>query len=1241
MKTSTLTKLFRNSPGVAMAALCALLGTPGAEAQVQCVDTNGVKYLQPPNLDGYDISDSLGYVMADDFVCTNTGPVSDIHIWGSWLNDQHGIITNFWLGIYSDVPATTNASSGTVTPSHPGGLLWSQAFPTGQFAESEVGSSQEHFISPASVNIIGPDTQVWYYCFTPTNPFIQTGNATAPKVYWLAAYAQGQKFGPQYDQAPQYGWKTTPTVQNDVSVFTFWPGALPGSTATWNENTTPANSPIGAQPLDLAFELTTATNSQPSCCPEGNTKYVQPPNLQNGIDLDARDIRGGTLADDFRCITTGPITDIHVWGSWLSDEFDFNASFTLSIWSDVPATPANGAPSHPGAILWTQTFGPQDYNYCPYASVPEPFDDPNYNAPIPPVLNFGASTNLYYLCFYPTNPFVQTGTPNAPTNFWLSLTETDPQATGPFYFGWKTSALHYNDPAVYTLHPATPAWNSFVTATGSNFDLAFQINTETNVTTPGCNDTNAVKFYQPPQTAPQQGFNVRDSRDAIALADDFLCTRTGPVSGIHVWGSWLNDLHGSVSNFWIGIYNDVPAVILPGTTQVLANSHPGALLWYQNFGATSGQFTESYYTNAIEYFYNPTNNQIIGQDTQVYQYCFFPTNPFVQQGTPNAPTNYWLAIRAQVYDTNTAVIYGWKSSAVPYNDPAVWGTFVGGFPNGTWQSMTNPLTGQQFDLSMLLTTMTTTNCTPTVRCVGDKTVYCSAGTTWSFDGPVVIDPCCSTLPTITTNIVTNSITACSQSYTANFTITDCNGIIGSGCQQTVTVLDTNAPIFINCMPSETVACGSSWAFNVPVAQYVCSGLNAPVGILSSNVTMQAPCLDVYTVDWSATNQCNGAVAYCQEQVVVKDTNAPVISCGTNFTVEWPDSWTFTPPTAVYACSGVSVPVNILSSNVDRTQCGTTNTIVWSAINQCNDAMATCTQVVTVVCPCQETNGIIKYTQPPNTTQGYDVWNSTTLPPNTDDGTWLLADDFVCTNTGYITDLHIWGSWLNNAVALNDITFWLGLFSDDPATTNNLYSTPASLIWSQCFAPGEYSENFWSPSTESFLDPGPPSILGSDNVAWYYCFYPTNPPIQHGSTLSHKTYWLAVYAQLPAGVTNYFGWKTTAKVQNDISVHAKWVFGACPSTINPARLAWSPTRTVTGAPLDLAFQISTATNCAATFLTIDPTTNNQVIVQWPSGVLQGATNVLGPYVDMPAAVSPYTTPEFPLPPTNRFFRVRCN
>lgn len=226
---------------IGLATLCFLATIASAPAQVQCVETNGVKYLQSPNLAGFDVSDSLGYVLADDFVCTNSGPITDIHIWGSWLSDVHGTITNFWLGIYSDVPAVTNPASGMVTPSHPGNLLWSNSFPQGQFSESELESSQEQFISPDSSSIIGPDSQVWYYCFYPQVPFDQRGSTTAPVIYWLAAYAQGI-FGAEIVNPPQYGWKTTFSVQNDASMNTPWTGSLPASGASWNVTTTPPSS---------------------------------------------------------------------------------------------------------------------------------------------------------------------------------------------------------------------------------------------------------------------------------------------------------------------------------------------------------------------------------------------------------------------------------------------------------------------------------------------------------------------------------------------------------------------------------------------------------------------------------------------------------------------------------------------------------------------------------------------------------------------------------------------------------------------------------------------------------------------------------------------------------------------------------------------------------------------------------------------------------------------------------------
>jgi hypothetical protein len=134
--------------------------------------------------------------------------------------------------------------------------------------------------------------------------------------------------------------------------------------------------------------------------------------------------------------------------------------------------------------------------------------------------------------------------------------------------------------------------------------------------------------------------------------------------------------------------------------------------------------------------------------------------------------------------------------------------------------------------------------------------------------------------------------------------------------------------------------------------------------------------------------------------------------------------------------------------------------------------------------------------------------------------------------------------------------------------------------------------------------------------------------------------VAAYAQLPSGLPNYFGWKTTPNFQHDISVHSQWLFGSCPTNLPQAGIAWQPTHDVTGLPLDLAFEITTATNCASTFITIDYLSTNKVVLTWPRGILQVSTNVMGTYVDLPGAVSPYTNTTLPFPPTNRFYRVRC-
>lgn len=77
-------------------------------------------------------------------------------------------------------------------------------------------------------------------------------------------------------------------------------------------------------------------------------KWEQIPDTStNGLDVLAAVPRG--LADDFRCTTTGPITQIRLRGSWLNDNVATQACFCLGIFADIPRQGTNY--SRPGQLL--------------------------------------------------------------------------------------------------------------------------------------------------------------------------------------------------------------------------------------------------------------------------------------------------------------------------------------------------------------------------------------------------------------------------------------------------------------------------------------------------------------------------------------------------------------------------------------------------------------------------------------------------------------------------------------------------------------------------------------------------------------------------------------------------------------------------------------------------------------------------------------------------------------------------
>ena len=194
-----------------------------------------------------------------------------------------------------------------------------------------------------------------------------------------------------------------------------------------------------------------------------------------------------TVGDDFLCQISGQISGFRIWGSWLNDLVDTNATFQVSLWSDVPAVIGQSPFSHPGSLLCTSTFYPPEtpqsggsavlrYQYSQYAvNLQETFYNPNV-----PGLGglIGTDTQIWHNDFFPFVPscFVQDGGPfaNART-YWLTVNYVS-QTGGNYKFGWKTSTRHWQDAGVFgrqpRLEPPVPPAQRHQTGLGeSNLEI--------------------------------------------------------------------------------------------------------------------------------------------------------------------------------------------------------------------------------------------------------------------------------------------------------------------------------------------------------------------------------------------------------------------------------------------------------------------------------------------------------------------------------------------------------------------------------------------------------------------------------------------------------------------------------------------------------------------------------------------------------------------------------------------------
>ncbi|MHC4336014.1 MAG: DUF7901 domain-containing protein, partial [Planctomycetota bacterium] len=204
---------------------------------------------------------------------------------------------------------------------------------------------------------------------------------------------------------------------------------------------------------------------------------------------------------------------------------------------------------------------------------------------------------------------------------------------------------------------------------------------------------------------------------------------------------------------------------------------------------------------------------------------------------------------------------------------------------------------------------------------------------------------------------------------------------------------------------------------------------------------------------------------------------------------------------------------------------------------------------------------------------------------------FLADDFLCTESGPITGIHIWCSYRSDIKYMDPPILSLVIYDNVPAGTGGIYySRPGQALWNAYVQPT--AERIYATAEESFYDP-PDAIVGNDTIVWQYNFeFGEDEAFQQ---LRDRIYWLGLkhtfdlsgdglvnildLAQLKDYWPGSFGWKTSVVEQYEDA--AVWTdvltFGGAPHVV-PTPAIWLPmdypdVHEYAGQPIDLAFVIT--------------------------------------------------------------------
>ncbi|UCG59468.1 MAG: LamG domain-containing protein [Phycisphaerales bacterium] len=1207
------------------------LGTDCTMVDCECNwdpgDGHKMHWPQMPAKGRWDV-EFANSTLADDWRCSGTGPVEDIHFWVSWMMDMAQEIDNVTVTIYSDNP-DPDGPTGPLY-STPGDRLWVRNFALGEFTLRDMPYDWQGWFDPSSGAWRLRDHARWQQiniCHIP-DPFIQE----AGKIYWLAI---------NFGELRYVGWKVSESEHfNDDGVW--WDEAG----KRWIE----LRDPTTRESLDLAFVITGEGGPPPlqACClPDGTCidttvgdcldqggtpqgigtdcstvdcpvcdwtpgkphkmHWPQLPDLDpTGVDVEWERLGVHSLADDFLCSATGPITDIHIWCSFYDDILPSDGpgslSFYLSIRANRPAGDGVLFSMPQGDPLWSRTFGPGEYTVQLVHEGPQGWYNPGSLATDYEPDNH-KQTYQYNFCIE-EDPFIQ----EEGIIYWLEVGASPSGRTdSDIRVGWKTTQrdLRWNDDAVkaHALAGVTmysrlqyPYGHEYEQET---LDLAFVITGEpgppperqacclpdgtcenltpvrcaerggtlqgpgsdcTTVDCPGdCDwqvgDPHKMHF---PQLPDPDGWDM-DITEPHVSADDWKCSETGPVTDIHFWYSWLGDRVGIIDNVHASIHAD---------DRSGSYSKPGELLWSRDFGP--GEFNLCLYGEGDQGFIQHVDAAGGGllahfNDHQNIYQCDIVgiPDPFVQR----EGNIYWLDISIKLRDRERTRI-GWKTSREHFEDFA-----VGDSPSGGWGVWVDPA-GNSLDLAFVITgdgggpgerlefgdapeaalaypSICVQGAFPTCINVGPAG-WIQHNNFGAYFGPRVdfeLDGNAGLCPLFNPN--TYNRDECSQDGDAGLITPAAYTITGPIGSETV----------VPCIASQTAALGR-----------VCD-----MAVWGANVD-----IDVHN------HMPSGTIGYVN---VLMDFNRDG---------SWPGSTTCpgTPPTIASEHVLVNFPVPnpydgpLSALNPPNFQIGAYPGYVWTRFTITEKPVAAATAPWNGEGKFEdgESEDYLLYIRPVKKPFDCD-WHAgdshkmhwPQLPDLSPTGMdvdmfWTpLADDFRCSETGPVRDIHIWGSFADDCLppqGVGGLTFQLTIYSNVPEDPLIPWSRPGEPLWTRQFNPCEYTvRQVADDAVEDWYDPATQLYRPANHFKAYqynFCITDDDPFIQKEGTI----YWLEVKDIQPEGeeARYTFGWKTTSPELHYMD-DAVW-FNPDPAVPGGwLPLKYPPGHRYAGQTIDLAFVIT--------------------------------------------------------------------